>query len=118
MVKITLEVADNGIIKTINDDNSNGAGESLEKKRVYEFDKDVFHENKIKFFYELAEELNIDTGNSFENNNLVMDIGWGNSYIPTTEDIELKIKLLKAEIDFLKQRMLKPILNQEVIIKQ
>ncbi len=114
MVKITLEVADNGIIKTINDDNSNGAGESLEKKKVYEFDKDEFHENKIKFFYELAEELNIETGNSFENNNLIMDIGWGNSYIPTKEDIELKIKLLKAEIEFLKLRMSKSI-NQEVV---
>lgn len=117
MVKITLEVADNGIIKTINDDNSNGAGESLEKKRVYEFDKDIFHENKIKFFYELAEELNIETGNSFEDNNLVMDVDWGNSYNPTTEEIELKIKLLKAEIEFLKQKMLKPISNQEVITK-
>ena len=117
MVRITLEVADNGIIKTINDDNSNGAGESLEKKRVYEFDKDIFHENKIKFFYELAEELNIETGNSFEDNNLVMDIDWGNSYNPTPEEIELKIKLLKAEIDFLKQKMLKPINSQEVVTK-
>jgi hypothetical protein len=100
MVKITLEVADNGIIKTINDDNSNGAGESLEKKKVYEFDKDEFHENKIKFFYELADELNLDTGNSFEDNNLVMNLDWGNSYQPTPEEIELKIKLLKVEIDF------------------
>jgi len=108
MVKITLEVADNGIIKTIYDDNANGAGEPLEKKRVYEFKEDEFHESKIKFFYELADELNIDTGNNYDDNNLVMKLDWGNSYNPTNEEIELKIKLLKLEVDLLKAMKVKP----------
>lgn len=107
MVKITLEVADNGIIKTISDDNSNGAGSSLEKKKVYEFNDDEFHENKIRFFYELADELSINTGNEFEDNNLVMRLDWGNSYIPTKDEIQFKIKLLKVEQDLLKLKLTK-----------
>jgi len=106
MVKMTLEVADNGVIKTIVDDNSNGAGEPLEKKRVYVFENDEHHIEKIKFFYELADELNIDTGNTFEDNNLVMTLDWGNSYIPTPDEVELKINLLELEIEQLRKKYL------------
>lgn len=106
MIKIILEIADNGIIKTIIDDNSNGAGSQLEKKKVYDFEDDFLHRKKIKFFYELAEELDIDTGNSFNNNNLIMTCDWGENYIPTGEEVELKIKKLKTEINLLKLKYL------------
>lgn len=106
MVKITLEVADNGIIKTITDDNSNGAGEPLEKKKVYVFENDENHIEKIKFFFDLAEELDIDTGNKFDDNNLVMTLDWGNSYTPSAAEVKLKIDLLKLEIEHLEKKYL------------
>jgi hypothetical protein len=40
MVKVVLEVASNGVIKTVVDDNINGAGDKYEKKVVYEFASD------------------------------------------------------------------------------
>lgn len=107
MVKIIFEFADNGIIKTIIDDNANSGNEVLEKKKVYEFQDDHMHKKKIKFFYELAEELGLDTGNSYENNNLIMKVDWGINYIPTEEEVKSKIKSLKNEISFLKNKYLK-----------
>jgi len=101
MVKITLEIADNGTIKTINDDNSNGAGGSTEIKTVYDFEK-LGHKRKIEFFYELANDLGIDTGNSYEKNNIVMRIDWGKSYLPTEKEVLNKIKSLEFEIEVLK----------------
>lgn len=102
MVKIVLEIADNGVIKTIKDDNINGAGSPLETKTVYDFDSDIRHERKMAFFYTLAEDLGIETGNKFEKNNLIMSIDWGKSYCPTKKEIESKINKLNLEIEALK----------------
>ena len=100
MVKITLEIADNGTIKTISDDNSNGAGSLLETKTVYDFDKNG-NKRKIEFFYELASDLGIDTGNAYEKNNIVMNLGWGSSYMPSEKEIDKRIKALNLEIEAL-----------------
>ena len=102
MVKITLDIADNGIIKTISDDNSNGAGGQLEQKTVYDFDHDKHHKRKIEFIYELTNDLGIDTGNKHEKNNLVMKLDWGGSYLPTEKEVINKIKSLEFEIEALK----------------
>jgi hypothetical protein len=101
MVKITLDNADNGTIKTITDDNSNGAGSLLEHKVVYDFEKDSF-KRKIEFFYDIANDLGIDTGNAFDKNNIVMKLDWGKSYTPTVKEIQNKIKSLEFEIGALK----------------
>jgi hypothetical protein len=102
MVKITLDIADNGTIKTISDDNSNGAGGQLEQKTVYDFDNDKNHKRKIEFLYELTNDLGIETGNKHDKNNLLMKIGWGGSYLPTEKEVLNKIKSLEFEIDALK----------------
>ena len=101
MVKITLEIADNGTIKTITDDNSNGAGGRLETKSVYDFEKNG-HKRVIEFLYELANDLGIDTGNKHDKNNIVMKIDWGKSYMPTEKEVLTKIKSLEFEIEALK----------------
>lgn len=98
MVKIVLEYADNGVIKTIFDDNSNGAGDKLERKKVYEFSEESF-EKTIDFFYDLAQDLNINTGNNHNKKTLVMNYNWGSSYTPTNTEIEKKIKQLYVEIE-------------------
>lgn len=101
MVKIILEIADNGIIKTITDDNSNGAGSILETKTVYDLSDDEQHAAKIKFLYELSDDLGLDTGNKFSKNNLVMKLDWGKSYEPTENEIKAKIKRNLLEVESL-----------------
>jgi hypothetical protein len=101
MVKIILEYADNGVIKTVTDDNSNGAGELLEMKMVYEFQDNSF-DKTVEFFYDLAQDLNINTGNNHNKNTLVMGKDWGSSYTPTKSEIDKRIEKLTAEIIRLK----------------
>lgn len=109
MVRIILEGADNGVLKTVEDDNINGAGAPFSSKNVYEFtDDDETHINKIKFFFELAEDLGIVTGNIYDSNNLVMSADWGSSYTPTQEEINKKIEFHKAKIKVL-QSLIKPV---------
>jgi len=98
MVTVVIDSADNGIIKTIKDDNINGAGANYESKTVYDFKEDVYHDRKIGFFYELAADLGIETGNIHKNNNLVMSTHWGMSYRPSKEEIAVRIDTLKLEL--------------------
>ena len=57
MIKVILELASNGVIKTVTDDNINGAGDKLENKTVYGFEDDVNFRKRIQFLFELCEEL-------------------------------------------------------------
>lgn len=99
MIKIKLESADNGVIKTVVDDNINGAGERFESRTVYDLNlNDKQHSQTIKFFYELCEDLGIDTGNKFSDNNLVLNTDWGKSYIPKAGELKSKIQLLNSEL--------------------
>lgn len=102
MVKVILELASNGVIKTVTDDNINGAGDKLETKTVYDFDDDKNFQKRIQFLYELCEELGIDTGNKFNKHNLTMKIDWGKNYMPESEEVENKIKQLTFELKELK----------------
>ena len=99
MIKITLESADNGVIKTVVDDNINGAGERFESRTVYDLDlNDITHSQTVRFFYELCEDLGIDTGNKFSKNNLYLKTDWGKSYAPTNVELKTKIQLLESEL--------------------
>jgi len=99
MIKITLESADNGIIKTVVDDNINGAGERFESRTVYDLNlNNSKHSQTVKFFYELCEDLGIDTGNKFSKNNLILKTDWGGSYIPTAIELKGEIGLLSTKI--------------------
>jgi hypothetical protein len=98
MVKVIIDSAENGIIKTIKDDNINGAGTKLESKKVYNFKDDDLHSKKIQFFYELAEDLGIDIGNIYKNNNLIMTTHWGLSYHPTKEEFKTHLDILKLDV--------------------
>ncbi len=98
MVTVILESADNGIIKTVKDNNINGAGATFESKNVYDFNTDYQHARKIEFFYELAQDLGVDIGNIYKPNNLVMKVDWGSSYKPTGDEIKTKIESLKLRL--------------------
>ena len=103
MVKIELDVADNGIIKTISDDNSNGGGEKLEKKFLYEFENDIDHSRKIKFLYELIDDLGLDIGNIHNENNLKLIVDWGENYIPDIDQLKEKIDISNLKLKLLKE---------------
>jgi len=100
MIKITLESADNGLIKTVIDNNINGAGERFESRTVYDLDlNDNRHSQTIRFFYELCEDLGIDTGNKFSKHTLILKTDWGGSYTPSLKELKQKIAILNSDLE-------------------
>ena len=95
MQKITLNIADNGVIKTIFDDNINGAGDTFESTIVYDFEQ---LENKLNFIKELSIDIGLEFGNSRSANQIKVSTGWGDNYQPTPAEAKEKIKELKARI--------------------
>ena len=51
MQEITLKIADNGVIKTVTDDNINAAGEKYESVIVYDFDKGI--DDRLNFIKDI-----------------------------------------------------------------
>lgn len=102
---INLEIADNGIIKIVKDDNINGANKSLEKKILYILNKDDNeYFNIIKEFTEdLLEDVGIFTGNIYNKDTLQINRDWGEKYTPSKEEAKAKIKALREQIKELKQ---------------
>jgi len=98
MQLITLEIADNGIIKTIVDDNINGAGESFESKVVYDLERHDSVDNKIELLHTLAEDMGVDLGNSKQANQIKIISDWGEHYTPTKSEAQEAIEVLKESI--------------------
>ena len=95
MQKITLRVADNGIIKEIKDDNINAGGEAYESIQLYEFNTT---ESKIKFIYDVCVDIGLDFGNSRKKNQIQITEGWGKHYTPTKAEIDIQINNLRNRI--------------------
>ena len=53
MITISLEPADNGLLKFLIDDNVNGGGEEYTSRTVYEFEGIAGRANQIKFLKDL-----------------------------------------------------------------
>ena len=62
MQEVNLKIADNGVIKTITDDNINAAGENYESTVVYDFEKGI--EDRINFINDICIDIGLDFGNS------------------------------------------------------
>jgi hypothetical protein len=63
MITVVLDIADNGVVKIIEDDNYNGNGEINVTKTLYVFDEDPDYENKIKFLKDLCLDIGLSIGN-------------------------------------------------------
>ena len=63
MVTVVLDIADNGVVKIIEDDNYNGNGEVNVTKTLYVFDEDSDYENRIKFLKDLCLDIGLSVGN-------------------------------------------------------
>ena len=98
MQLITLEIADNGIIKTISDDNINGAGESFEIKTIYNLEKGDIVETKMELLYELSEDMGMHLGNSKQRDQIQIISGWGEHYEPTKEEIAKRIEEIESDL--------------------
>lgn len=105
MQVITLEIADNGIIKTIVDDNINGAGETFESKVVYDLERHDSIDSKIELLYGLAEDMGVDLGNSKQAEQIKIVSEWGDNYAPTKQEVEAGIAELKERIKQLESLM-------------
>jgi len=92
MITIKLELASNGVIKTVSDNNYNGAGSSHEKRTVYETEEDENFDATIRFFYELADDLGINLGNKYNKFVLDFDTQWGSKYEPNHEEVKQLVK--------------------------
>ena len=102
MITIKLEIASNGIIKTVSDDNYNGAGSGKEAITVYETDDDSEFENTSKFLYEVCDDLGVNLGNKFDQAVLNFEVTWGDRYIPNLEELNHTIKSLSYDLKDLK----------------
>ena len=92
-VKITL--ADNGVIKTILDDNINSAGENFEATTIYDFEN---VDTKIKFINELCVDIGLIFGNSRSNSQIKVTRDWGVDYSPTVAERLEKIERLEKQL--------------------
>lgn len=103
MVTITLELADNGVIKILHDDNVNGAGEEYESRVVYDFDSPSATINKIKFMQDICLDLGIDLGTDMDRSKVEVTTVMGKSYKPTPEQAQDQISSLGKEIQRLEK---------------
>lgn len=99
MLSIGIEPADNGVIKTLLDDNVNGGGEQFEARQVYEFEGPMKRPNQIKFIKDLIFDLGIDIGTELDPDYLQIFSGWGRKYKGSEKEIKNKIQILQKEIE-------------------
>ena len=98
MQNIRLELADNGIIKIVEDDNINAAGEVYTSVTVYDFESSNSIESKLNFINDLILDSGLELGNSKDKNQIKISVEWGDEYQPSKTEIEEKIKQLKSEL--------------------
>jgi hypothetical protein len=98
MQNIRLELADNGIIKIVEDDNINAAGEVYTSVTVYDFESSNATESKINFINDLILDSGLELGNSKDKNQIKISVDWGDEYQPSKTEIEERIKALKSDL--------------------
>ncbi len=103
MIKIILEPAANGVIKRVINQNAGGSRDTLDNVNVYELKYQDTFSNTVQFLFEICEDLNVDTGNKFDNRTLKMKTEWGSHYEPQAKEVKEKIAELEAELQLLKQ---------------
>ena len=121
MITIKLELASNGVIKTVTDNNYNGAGSNHEKRTVYETEEDKNFDATIRFFYELSDDLGINLGNNYDQSVLDFGTEWGSKYQPSYEEVKQLVKdttknlkeLRKWEKELKAQQTVQDIIDEE-----
>lgn len=103
MQTITLKIADNGVIKEIQDDNINACGDAFESVRVYEWSGGPT--NKIEFMRDICLDVGMDFGNSRQKNQIKIIEDWGVHYEPSESEVQSRIIELEQELAELRNRL-------------
>lgn len=98
MITISIEPADNGVIKYVIDDNVNGGGEEHVSRVVYDLERDEDRSNLVNFIQDLILDLGLETGNELDKDMLSVKTEWGTKYNPSIKETKERISLLEAEI--------------------
>lgn len=105
MITVSIEPADNGVIKYVIDDNVNGGGEEHVSRIVYDFDKDKDKSNLVDFVNDLILDLGLEAGNELDKYTLSVKTEWGSKYNPSVSEIKERINLLEIEIKKLSSQL-------------
>jgi hypothetical protein len=105
MITISIEPADNGLIKFVFDDNVNCGGEEYTSRTVYEFEGSKTRGNQIKFLKELVMDLGMATGTQLDSDELTIRADWGVKYKPTEKEIKTKIIELESKLKYYKSQL-------------
>ena len=97
MITVTIEPADNGIIKILYDDSVNGAGEEFVSRMVYDFDSQEARENQARFLEDLILDLGLDIGTELDEDQLQVTVDWGDKYKPNQKEIQDRLENIEAE---------------------
>ena len=98
MLTVTVEPADNGVVKITYDDSVNGAGEEHISRVVYDFDKDPDQENLVRFLSDLTLDLGLDGGSKLDPYIVEICRSVGNPKRVPVDVLKEKIKDLKQEL--------------------
>ena len=97
MITVVLDIADNGVVKVLEDDNINGGGETFISKTLYSFENDFNFTNKIKFLNDLCLDINLELGNDIDEKKLKFIVGPGSKFKKEMTIDELKKQIKGCE---------------------
>jgi hypothetical protein len=105
MIKIQLTNAENGIIKTVSDNQYNGVDQNVDITRVYELNEaeEEYFDKVAEILTDISKDLGFHLGGNFDQFQLTFQVDWGIQYLPGVEEVNLKIKELQEEIRDLKK---------------
>lgn len=105
MITVSIEPADNGVIKYVIDDNVNGGGEEHVSRKVYDLDNDPERVSLVDFIQDLILDLGLEIGTEIDQHMLHVKTEWGNKYNPSVKETKERIKQLEAEIERLSAQL-------------
>jgi len=106
MMFLTLEPVDNGVVKIIEDDNINAAGERFESKTVYDLDAGGL-ERTAQLLQDVILDLGLDAGSEEDSQKIEIKLAWGKNYKPKQDELKAKIEQMEKELEKLKASLTK-----------
>lgn len=97
MVTVLIDIADNGVVKILQDDNYNGGGEIYSNKIIYTFDKDPDFENRINFLKDLCLDIGLNLGNINDQKRLNINLHKKPKDMSMMTKKELETQVMAAE---------------------